>query len=52
MAEVLARRMIDDPQPDLIAAGGDVLADALPEGAVAGAGAAGATQTPGSEAKP
>ena len=53
VAEVLARRMIDDPQPDLVAAG-DTLPpdDHLPEGAVAGAGAAGATQTPGSEAKP
>ena len=53
VAEVLARRMIDDPQPDLVAAG-DTLPpdDHLPEGAVAGAGAAGATQTPGPEAKP
>ena len=53
VAEVQARHMISDPQPDLVAAG-DTLppADHLPEGAVAGAGAAGATQTPGPEAKP
>ncbi|MFN4062045.1 MAG: oligopeptide/dipeptide ABC transporter ATP-binding protein [Paracoccus hibiscisoli] len=53
VAEVAARHMRADPQPDLVAAGDALPADdTLPAGAVAGAGAAGATQTPGSEAKP
>ncbi|RJL06083.1 ATP-binding cassette domain-containing protein [Paracoccus aestuarii] len=51
--QIRARRMQADPQPDLVAAGDAGLPDEhLPDGAVAGAGAAGATPTPGPEAKP